>query len=396
MLSSQVDRKVLIISTSVFLVMLGAGIIGPVLPKYAGSFGVSYAVVGLTISAFGLARIIFDVPSGSLSDRVGRRPLIVSGILVFAVTGLLAAYAENIYHLVFARFLQGVGAAVFTTSAMAYVADVVPVSSRGRYLGYYQSSFFLGTAVGPALGGFLTGLGGIRMPFLALSALSLIAALFAYASLAGAEARATSRGRGGTTAALARMLTSRSAMVANLAAIVTFLMIGGIRITAIPFYGDYLKFSELQIGLVLSEIALINFIAIRWSGALVDKFGRKWSLFYGFVFAGVFAQLFTYSFDFASMMLVGAFFGVSTSFILPAQATLAVDASDPNHRGLSLGVYRIFSDIGIILGPLATGELADRFDLRAPYSFVAAISIAMAAVAITLRERARSPPPLGR
>ncbi|MFN3621892.1 MAG: MFS transporter, partial [Nitrososphaerales archaeon] len=147
-----IEKKIAMISSTTFIIMLGAGIVVPILPKYAGSFGASYTYVGLTISAFGIARIITDIPSGTLSDKVGRRTSILLGTSLFVGTGILAAYSTSILHLIIARFIQGVGAAVFTTSALAYIADILPETKKGRYLGYYQGSFFLGSAFGPSIG----------------------------------------------------------------------------------------------------------------------------------------------------------------------------------------------------------------------------------------------------
>jgi MFS family permease len=148
-----VERRVLTISASAFIIMLGAGVVVPILPKYAETFGASYTYVGFFISAFGLARILTDIPFGTLSDR---RASLLGGTILFVASGLLAAFTTGIEYLIAARVVQG--AAIHTTSALAYVADIIPATRKGRYLGYYQNSFFLGSAFGPSTGGVLTSL----------------------------------------------------------------------------------------------------------------------------------------------------------------------------------------------------------------------------------------------
>ena len=381
-LTSDVDRKVFVVLTAVFIVMLGVGIIGPILPRYARSFGVSYSIAGLTISGFGIARILFDVPCGFLCDRFGRRPIIIIGMLVYSFAGLPAAYASSIVHLILSRFIQGAGAAMFTTSAMAYVADLSPTDKRGKYLGYYQGTFFLGTAVGPALGGLLTGVGGIRMPFLLLSALALLGAGFVYGSLPELHLDLSQHSirRISISSVISGMLSTRVAILANLSAAVTFLVTSGIRFTAIPIFGQgSLGLDDFEIGVILSVSALLTFLLVKWSGALVDKIGGLASLFYGFLSSGIIVALFALTRDFASMLVVGGILGASISLLVPAQAALAVDVSNPNHRGLSLGIYRIFSDIGIITGPIIAGVASDTFALSFSFYVIAGICIATAA-----------------
>jgi MFS family permease len=240
--------------------MLGAGIVVPILPKYAESFGASYMYIGFTISAFGLARIITDIPSGTLSDRVGRRASLLIGTILFVATGLLAAYATSIEYLIAARFLQGVGAAIYTTSALAYVADILPSSGKGRYLGYYQSSFFLGSAFGPTLGGLLASVGGLRLPFLTLSAISLVSALATYMGITTpTSGKDVVYRRGSVLSIITATLRSRAMIVSCVAAATTFILSTAIRFTLLPIYSEKaLNLSEVEIGWVLTIIALVS------------------------------------------------------------------------------------------------------------------------------------------
>ncbi|MGH7545157.1 MAG: MFS transporter, partial [Gemmatimonadota bacterium] len=105
------------LGVQVFLLMLGVGIVAPILPLYAREFGVSVTAVGFLITVFGIARIGTDVPTGRLAERVGRRPLLVGGALAVAVGSLGFALAGTYAALVFWRFVQGVGSAATTTAA---------------------------------------------------------------------------------------------------------------------------------------------------------------------------------------------------------------------------------------------------------------------------------------
>lgn len=384
-----VERKIMLISAATFIIMLGAGIIVPILPKYAESFGVSYTYVGLTISAFGIARIIADIPSGTLSDKVGRRQSILLGTSLFIGTGLLAAYSTNIIHLIIARFIQGVGAAIFTTSALAYVADILPETKKGRYLGYYQGSFFLGSAFGPSIGGVLTNIGGLKLPFLVLSTLSLISTLATYFGfLTTNESKKMISERAKITSMIMETVRSRPMVASCLAAASTFILTTGVRFTILPIYCEkILKLSEAEVGFVLSLIALVNFLMMRWAGSLTDSIGAKASMLYGFIATGLTTALYALSFNITTLVAIALAFGVSTSFVMPAQVSLAVESSDPRHRGLSMGIYRIFSDIGLIIGPMFTGILIDHIPLSYAFYPIAVISIVTALLIYILLSR---------
>lgn len=365
--------------------MLGTGIVGPILPLYAKAFGVSYSVVGLVISAFGFARILLDVPAGTLADRWGRRPLLLLGIAIFSATGVIAAFAPNIYYLILARFVQGVGAALFTTSGMAIVGDIAPAGERGRYMSTYQMSFFLGTSTGPAIGGFLAEWGGFALPFLLLSVLSLGGAIFAYIwvqeSLAGDDPPTTS------PAELLKALhkAARNLFVANLAVLVTFLTLSGIRMMAIPLYGQkVLGLSQSEIGVILALAAFVNIPSLFWSGPMVDRVGSRPIFILGFASATVATYGLTFTHSFLSLAAVATFFGFTTGLNQPAQGRAVLEAADPHHRGMSVGLHRVFGDVGVILGPTLVGILADHSGLASPFSWVAVLCGIMAVASVLI------------
>jgi len=373
-----VDKRILMMSASTFIIMLGAGIIVPILPKYAENLGASYIYVGFTVSAFGLARIITDIPSGTLSDIVGRRFTLLLGTILYVASGLVAAYATSIEHLITARFLQGVGAAVYTTSALAYVADILPPTKKGRYIGYYQSSFFLGSVFGPSLGGILASVGGLRLPFLTLSALSLVSALATHRYVttpSPTSRRGAVYERGSILSIITATLRSRAMVVCCVAAATTFILSTAIRFILLPIYSEKaLNLSEGEIGLVLTVIALVNFLMMRRSGSIADKLGAEPTMIYGFILSGLTTAFYPFSFNLPILLVIACGFGVATSLIMPAQASLAVESSHPMHRGLSMGIYRIFSDIGLIVGPMLSGALIEFLPISYAFYFIAVVS----------------------
>jgi len=157
--------------------MMGMGLVSPILPQYARSFGVSIPMVGFLITAFGFACIVMDIPAGRLADRLGRRPVLMAGPVLVIIGSIGCGFAGSFGQLVAFRFIQGVGSAVFTTSAMVMAIDISTPANRGQMMSFYQGSLLLGAGMGPIIGGYAAEYFGLRAPFFVMAGLMVIAGL---------------------------------------------------------------------------------------------------------------------------------------------------------------------------------------------------------------------------
>ena len=151
------NAVLLMISVATGITMLGQGVIAPVLPLYAKDFDVSTAMVGASISVFGLARILFNLPSGLLSDRFGRRVFLVGGPIITALGTFLSAIAGGIWQLLAYRFIAGVGSAMFMAAGLPVIAGISTPENRGRNLSLHLRNPLVGVRIGPAGGGLAGG-----------------------------------------------------------------------------------------------------------------------------------------------------------------------------------------------------------------------------------------------
>ena len=172
----EIDRRLVVFSVASMVLMLGAGIISPVLPLYATEFGVSYAGAGALVSAFALGRFFFDYLGGALADRVPARWMAGGGAALTAVASLLCGTAQSYPMLIVYRALEGVGSAFYVTTAMAFITRTVTPAQMGRTMGFYQGMLLLGVSLGPGLGGYIAHVAGRRAPFFAYALLSAIVA----------------------------------------------------------------------------------------------------------------------------------------------------------------------------------------------------------------------------
>ena len=362
------NPALLMVCVATAIIMLGQGVIGPVLPLYARDFGVSAAMVGASISVFGFARILLNLPAGILSDRFGRRRLLVSGAAITAVGSILSAVAGDIWQLLAFRFVAGAGSAMFMTSAIILVTDISTPENRGRMLSLYQGSLLLGVSVGPAVGGLTAELLGLRAPFYLVGALAAVCALWALrqtppmirpegviASGEGAERPSLPAAR-----SLRPLFSNVGFTLVSLVTFSIFFTRTGSRQTVMPLLGNgEFGLSAGALGGIFAMMALINLAAIGPSGAWADRYGRK-RVIVPSAFLGAGALCLLALTNTTAVFLVGAVvLSLGTGLSGPAPAAYAADVVPAAARGVGMGLYRTYSDIGFVVGPLLLGWIVD-------------------------------------
>lgn len=366
-------NQLLMISIATVLVMAGQGVISPVLPLFAKEFGVGSAAIGLTLSSFALARLILNVPLGILSDRYGRRILLVWGPLVTGIGMVGSGFAFGIVDLLAWRFIAGAGSAMYMTGAQIYLSDISTPENRARFIGTNQGALLLGTSIGPAVGGILAEFWGLRAPFIVVGVAALFAMAHAYfripetrhLALAAAEAARAPSTPGGTPPPVQRFewfrfATSRDFIAVAFVVMAIFLTRTAGRQTLMPLYAaEELHMSPGVLGAVFTVMALINVVLLAPSAVIADRYGRKWSIVPSNLVVSISLFMLASSSGYP-MFLAGAFVhAVGSSLAGPAPAAYAADIAPANLRGLAMGMYRSAGDIGFMIGPPLLGALAD-------------------------------------
>jgi DHA1 family multidrug resistance protein-like MFS transporter len=344
------------------LMTLSHGIVSPVLPLYAQSFGVSLSLVGLLVAGFGIARLLANLPAGILAGRLGRRRVLFLGAVVSTLGGVLSGLAGSFEHLVVARMLNGVGSALFITSALTYVADVSTPATRGRYMSVYQSCFLLGITLGPVPGGFLADLIGLRAPFFAIGLASAAAAL--WVTLYVPESRPPAPGGGsaggGRGGGIGRLLRNRNFVLISLIAFGVFFTRGGVQQTLLPVIGrDRFGLSPSQLGILFGSIAAINLLTIPVGGLISDRLGRKASVVPGSLLDTLGLFLLSIEGSPAQFWAGSLLLGLGSGLSGPASAAYVSDIAAAGLLSLALALYRTLADVGLVAGPPLLGGLSD-------------------------------------
>ena len=168
---------------AVFVAVLGFSLVAPFFPDYAMDLGANYTMLGLIVSIYGAVQLVTQIPVGRLSDRMGRRKILLLGLVTFTFLPPLYIYAGDAYSLLLIRALGGLGAALVWPTAMALIIDQARPQSRGAAMGCYNAAFFSALALGPLIGGMLYDLMGLEAPFYFWALLGMVSSSFVIVSI---------------------------------------------------------------------------------------------------------------------------------------------------------------------------------------------------------------------
>jgi MFS family permease len=351
--------------------LIGFGIVFPILPIYARRFHVSSATATGLVAAFSAASFVFSPIWGRLSDRVGRKPMLLLSLAGTAVGSLLTGVAGGILLLYVGRIVDGISGASVSV-AQAAVADVAPPEQRARLFGYLGAAFGIGFVAGPALGA-LAALGGPRVPFFVAAALAGVNALVAVRRLPETHRplQHAEPDRPNPVAAMARW---RGVPALVGVAFFTLLAFSAFESTFALFGQRRLGFS---IGSSAAVFAVIGLVIVTVQGVLVHpavaRLGEMGTLRAGLI--GDATGLLVLAFVTSWGLLIPALLALTVGQGL-AQTTMTsalAGRADPRRRGRLLGAQQSAGGLARVLGPLLGGQLFERVGPGAPYVAGAAV-----------------------
>ena len=349
----------LVIFVTVFIDLLGFGIIIPLLPFYAEHFGASALVVGLLSTSFSLMQFLFAPFWGRLSDRIGRRPVILIGLIGSALSYSLFALATSLPMLFVARCLAGIAGANIPT-AQAFIADITTRENRARGMGMIGAAFGLGFIFGPAIGGFLSHWGYAAPAWFAaaLSFANFVAALVLLPE---------SRSATGEGARPGRLEAFKRALVRPhlpLVLLVYFLVLAAFS----SFEATFALFSERQFGFTSTTIgymfAWIGIVLATVQGALVGRVakrvGEQRIVPVAIVTIAVGLVLIAASGSVPALALASGVLALGMGFNSPSMLSAISQLADPRDQGSTLGVSQSLGSLARIVGPAWGGWVFDQ------------------------------------
>ena len=356
----------------------------PILPLYARSLGVGAIGIGIINSLYMMAAATLSMPLGILSDRLGRKRLVLAGILVTALSSLLLALSRNFPQIMIVNAFAGFGIGAFTPTMMSFVADFSPMTHRGRSYAWYTMATYLGMSLGPALGGFFAQLLSYQWVFTISAILGFIVFSTTLFSFPKANPEHHDRTPRRDSRKIIRELSGNNPLVACwLVTLFTSLGVG-VCISFLALHASDQGIGVGKIGLIFGTQAMVNVIGRIPFGYLGDRVAHRSDL----VLTGVLAYSISIlgiglSTSLAMFFISAVVMGIGMGISFTAVGALIPELVPPDSVGFAMGGYSACIYFGMMLSSSTMGAVAGEFGFRACFLITAGL-IAIGAVAFSL------------
>lgn len=357
-------EQLIAICVSTVMVMAGQGVISPILPLYADSFGVSTAMVGATVTAFGLARLVTNVPAGIFADRRGRRLLLIGGPLVTAIGMFGSGLSNGIWMLLAFRFVAGLGSGLYMTGAQIYLLDIAKPEQRGRFMATNQGALLVGVGFGPAIGGILADAYTLSTPFYVVAVGALLTGVYGYfrlpETLSTTERTANAEQPAEEKVSRFVLLRSSDFLAIGFVSIGVFSIRAGVRQTLVPLQlTNVFDVQVAELGVLFTALGVIGMVLIWPAGWAADRFGPKVLIVPTALMMSVGIGIVAVANSLPVFIIGLTISAVGSSVTGPAPAAYVANLVEEDQRGAAMGMYRTFGDIGVVASPVLSGALAD-------------------------------------
>ncbi|HKX17976.1 MAG TPA: MFS transporter [bacterium] len=375
-------RGLLVLFLAIFIVMMGFGLVLPVLQFYARSVGATPLEIGLLATSYAAMQFLFAPLWGAASDRIGRKPVFSVGLVGYAVSFVLFGLAHHVWQLFFARILGGVLSAATLPTAMAYIGDTTSEERRGGGMGMMGAAMGLGFTIGPGIGGLL-GRANLSLPFFVGAALALVTLLLSWGALPE-----PTRHHDSSAERPSRVDAFRLALGGPLAYFFLVTLAGAFALAALEatyalFAQDRLHLTSSggagAIGVVFVVVGLVQAAILGGLvGRLINRFGEDRLTVGGLILAAAGYVLITQTHTLAELAVYAAIAGAGHSLMRPSIASL-ISKRTTAGQGLSIGIMDSFDSLGRVLGP-AWGGWIYHLGIALPYASGAAVLLLTAAL----------------
>ncbi|WP_182102037.1 MFS transporter [Niallia taxi] len=383
------QKMVLIILLSnLFIVFLGIGLIIPVMPSFMNMMHITGSTMGYLVAVFAFAQLIVSPFAGRWVDSIGRKKMIVFGLVIFGFSELIFGLGTNVSVLYISRILGGVSAAFIMPAVTAYVADITTIQDRSKAMGYVSAAISTGFIIGPGAGGFIADF-GIRVPFFFAAVIAFLAAFSSVfilkEPLSKSELAANTQ-----KSNFFKDLKKSTQPIYLIAFIIVFVLAFGLS----AYETVFSLFSDHKFGFTPKDIATIITISsifavivqILWFGKLVNKLGEKAVIQLCLIIGAVLAFVSTVMSGFIAVLLVTCFIFLAFDLLRPALTTF-LSKTAGKQQGFVAGMNSTYTSLGTIFGPALGGILFD-ININFPFLFAGVVMIVGLGLTMIWKEKA--------
>jgi DHA1 family multidrug resistance protein-like MFS transporter len=351
-------KAFVVLVATMFISMLAMGIVSPFLPIYAESLGASNLEIGLIQASFNIAGIGTLLFIGRWSDRLGRKPFLLTGLAVLTLSSVGLIYANSPLLLIIMRFIQGLGATAHLPIAQAYLGDITPEGGEGKWMGYFNAVLFAGIGAGPLLGGLVSDIYSIATTFLLMAILNFLGLVGVMIYLKEMPRKVAAKEYSSVLAPL------RSRVVLG---VLVQRMTNGIGtsslMTFIPVFANRLGITTGLIGILVAMRTPVSLLQ-TYSGTMADKWNRRWMVIQGGLFSMAMIALVPMTGSFWPLLIVYVAVTLGQSYAMPATTAYMVHEGRTYGMGICMTYFMMAMQVGNGTGPIALGFVADRISLH--------------------------------
>jgi DHA1 family multidrug resistance protein-like MFS transporter len=378
-------KNLFILAFTLVVVTLGFGVVMPIIPFYMEQLGAGGTELGLLVASYAVMRLIFGPIWGSLSDRVGRKPILMIGVLGYGITMVGFGLATRLWMMFAARILSGVLSSATSPTTMAYIGDSTSEEDRSGGMGILGAAAGLGTIFGPALGGLLADK-SLSTPFFVAGGMSLLA-LILIAVLLPESLKETDRTSSQSDDPILDLRAWWNALFSPIGSllILVFLVTGGLMI----FYGilglyalERFEYGTSQVGVIFTVLGLVTAIGQGLLvGPLTKHYGDLAVIKVGFLLSAASLLIVMLADQYFTLLVTIGFFSLCNALLIPAITSLTSKRTTLS-QGVTMGLSNSFISLGRIFGPLLGGVV---FDLNWGLPFVSGSVVMLIGFFVSLR-----------
>jgi len=363
------------------IVMMGATMVTPSLTLYAKEgFSDNGFIIGAIVAGYAIGRVIMDIPSGFLTDRIGISKTMKIGLVIQILSSILAGIAPNYWILFLMRVTEGIGSSIYVNAAVTYVLLSNQSSRRGTVMGMYQSIMMTGITIGPIFGAFIANTYGLNASYFAYAAVLVVAMIIVFFIQHKGKFHIITNGVDNTynldfeSFGIIRNIS----IYINSASLATFgfaFLRSGIYTMAIPLFAyENLHLSVISVGFIFTSASVANLLASFFSGKLTDRYGMKWPLIISILVASFIIIIIPFTTLMIQILILVIILGITSGFFGQSVAWAAEKVEEKVKRSINrnknsnhlhtssfvtkgIGFNRMIGDAGLILGPLIVGYI---------------------------------------
>jgi MFS family permease len=386
------DRSVATVIALALFLNLGTGIVLPILPLFARSFGVDYGQAGLLVGAFYFARLLSDLTAGTVINRFGVRRSAGSGLVLLALGALLTGLSPSFWLALICWAAAGAGAGtVFAAMYNALIGGVAK-SQMARALSLFHGAFNGGVVAGGFIGGLVASRLGLAAPLFCLAGIAGVLAGVMMRLLREPPRRTETSGESAGTvlnkrASVLTLLRIPGFSAAVVAALANLWVFGAVFNTLVPLFArDQLHLSTLGIGVLYAIALAAEFLAYYPAGSWADSRGRRFVLIPAFALLAVATVSLGWAATAVLFAVLLALLGIASAFSGVPPAAMMADVLPARESARGIAIFRFGVDVGFTLGPLVAGLTAGAYGFGVAFAIAGVPALVALAVVSLSRE----------